>query len=573
MSSKPSCYICGCILNCEKYLKKVFKNIKKIGELFDEYKVIIAYDESTDNTLYTLYELKKTFDLKIIINKNKMSPYRTTNISNARNSILEFIKIENEYDYFIMMDFDNVCETEIQPEILKSYLTNPNWDALSFNRKDYYDIWALSIKPYVASCWHWHKTQMGSSFAVSLMQQYIQDKLNHIDKHELLECYSAFNGFAIYRKNKFINCSYDNNAVKSHKLFDEELIQQNVNEINRVTGTNNSLCMNLMEDCEHRYFHVSAIQKNNARIMISPLYLFNDTKDEHECHYVSSRGLLKSMDVKSNTPISSIYQLINYDLSKLSDGCTLYVCNYAIPYFSKMLPNIPNKFILVSGDSDCTIPTDFFNMDQFIQFINHEKIIHWYSQNCVINHPKISKLPIGLDYHTMKDKDTSWGEKMSPSEQEYMLTTIKHNSKQFWERDVKCYSNFHFFTTTKYGSDRIKAIADINKELVYYEPIKINREQTWTNQSNYAFVISPHGNGLDCHRTWEALCLGCIPIVKKSNLSDLLDELPVLIVDEWHDITIELLHTTIDTFKHKQFNDAKLTLKYWIDKIKSHLPC
>jgi hypothetical protein len=33
---------------------------------------------------------------------------------------------------------------------------------------------------------------------------------------------------------------------------------------------------------------------------------------------------------------------------------------------------------------------------------------------------------------------------------------------------------------------------------------------------NYAFVASPYGGGPDCHRTWEALILGCIPIVKSS---------------------------------------------------------
>ena len=30
------------------------------------------------------------------------------------------------------------------------------------------------------------------------------------------------------------------------------------------------------------------------------------------------------------------------------------------------------------------------------------------------------------------------------------------------------------------------------------------------------FVLSPPGNGIDCHRTWEALFLGAIPIVKRS---------------------------------------------------------
>lgn len=36
--------------------------------------------------------------------------------------------------------------------------------------------------------------------------------------------------------------------------------------------------------------------------------------------------------------------------------------------------------------------------------------------------------------------------------------------------------------------------------------------------SNYAFVASPFGHGFECIRTIEALCLGCIVIMKKSFL-------------------------------------------------------
>ena len=72
---------------------------------------------------------------------------------------------------------------------------------------------------------------------------------------------------------------------------------------------------------------------------------------------------------------------------------------------------------------------------------------------------------------------------------------------------------------------------------------------------------------MDCIRTWESLCLGCIVIVKKSGLDHLYDELPVLIVNEWHDITEELLYQTIDIFSNTQFNMEKITMKYWIDKI------
>ncbi len=49
---------------------------------------------------------------------------------------------------------------------------------------------------------------------------------------------------------------------------------------------------------------------------------------ENNCKYVCSRGLLKSCDIHSLRPISSIRQLINYDFSKLTNGSSIYI--YAV---------------------------------------------------------------------------------------------------------------------------------------------------------------------------------------------------------------------------------------------------
>ena len=86
--------------------------------------------------------------------------------------------------------------------------------------------------------------------------------------------------------------------------------------------------------------------------------------------------------------------------------------------------------------------------------------------------------------------------------------------------------------------------------------------------SKYTFVLCPFGVGMDCHRTWEALCLGCIPILCAPIFKKLFEELPVLIVNNWKEITEELLNSTIEKFKNLSFNYDKLLLKYWVEKIK-----
>ena len=293
---------------------------------------------------------------------------------------------------------------------------------------------------------------------------------------------------------------------------------------------------------------------------------------ENECKYVCSRGILKSCDIFSGRPISSIKQLIEYDFSKCMRANTVntvYICSSALWHFvNVLLPVFPYKIVLVTGDCDETCWTDLFtNYDAFVKFIDNDKIIHWFSQNCIIDHKKLTRIPIGLDYHTMSNGPTKWGPKLIPAEQETILNNIQR--VPFWERTYKCYSNFHFFTTTKYGYDRVDAIKQIPSKLVYYEPTHIIREASWTNQTKYAFVISPHGGGFDCHRLWEALVLGCIPIVKKSGIDALYDDLPVLIVNEWSDITKQLLRDTMVRFKTRKFNYEKLLLSYWMNMIKS----
>ena len=298
--------------------------------------------------------------------------------------------------------------------------------------------------------------------------------------------------------------------------------------------------------------------------------------DETRCNYVGSRGLMKSCVVYSSKPVSSIRVMQAMELAKLKkDGDTIYVCNSAIPHFvaEHILDKIPYRIVLVSGDSDTCCPTDqFATHEDFLAFMEHPKLIAWHAQNCVQSHPKLRAMPIGMDYHTLQQSRHEWGPQMPATEQEKQLNLIANNAAPFWERQVAAYANFQFAMTTRFAGDRRDAIVHVPSTLVYYEPDKIPREQTWIEQTKYAFVVSPQGNGIDCHRTWEALCLGCIPIVRTSPLDVLFDDLPVLIVEKWDDVSLDLLQRTVETFKQRHvgesrpFNYEKLTLEYWTKK-------
>jgi len=174
-----------------------------------------------------------------------------------------------------------------------------------------------------------------------------------------------------------------------------------------------------------------------------------------------------------------------------------------------------------------------------------------------------------MDYHTMSVRDHEWGPKTSPLDQESILFSIKRSAKPLERRIVKAYANFHFLMNTKYAYDRIDAMNKIPKSCVYYEPEKVARINTWKTQSEYAFVISPHGNGLDCHRTWEAISLGTIPIIKTSPLDNLFDGLPVWIVKEWSQVNESTMLKKLNEFQGRINASTleKMQLKYWLKKI------
>ena len=268
------CCICGPVRNCGPFLDKVFKNIEKIGSIFHDYEILIYYDNSNDNTLDILkaYQ-KKNPRLKLYVNKTLVSKFRTHRLAHARNFCLNYVKSLdlNEYPFFIMMDFDDVNCKEANPEVLKRYLLRNDWDALSFNTvPKYYDIWALSIYPYCFSYNHFENTNIHNYHVI---QNYIDNKLKHLRNGELLRCISSFNGFSIYRTNKFLNTSYDGRIRVD--LIPKHYIQAHAKVANsKMIFHDYGHIKGKYEDCEHRAFHIQAINNDDAKIMITTDVLF-----------------------------------------------------------------------------------------------------------------------------------------------------------------------------------------------------------------------------------------------------------------------------------------------------------
>ena len=285
---------------------------------------------------------------------------------------------------------------------------------------------------------------------------------------------------------------------------------------------------------------------------------------ETECRYVSSRGIMKSCHIFQSRFSSSNPHIYEDILAKVEDGDSVYVCTTAVPTFARLfLPRLTKRITLVTGDADESVP----NIAGANAILNSPYIVRWFAQNCLSNHPKLRHMPIGMDYHTLSAGNyPAWGAQKTPVGQDNEIRALCGSSPHFSEREPKCYTTFHFQLGR---GDRHEAYNSIPKDLVYYEPKHVVRAESHTKQVKYAFVVSPYGGGPDCHRTWEALALGCIPIIKSCELDPLFADLPVLLVKNWSDVTQALLDQTIEDFKGRTFNYEKLTLGYWMNEIRN----
>ena len=295
---RECCVIGLCVYNNQPGLPSVLSNIVTIMEsnLFYKVTVVAFYDHSSDKSHSILETFKKqyesvcaeTFKMIIVDNntngKNMRMDYgggrnaavrafdtsRTARIAVARNGILHVIRglykrgFFNKY--FIMMDSNEyACVGKINiPTLCSAFERSDEWDSVSFNRDaGYYDYWALSYDKYIYSIFH----VANKDETLSNIRTDFEVKLNNAkstkektDKnYDFIPVYSSYNGFAIYKSDKFLNCSYSSNIDIT--LFPKKLLPPQI--INKFTN-----------DCEHRKFHLEAIKKNKARIVVSPLSIF-----------------------------------------------------------------------------------------------------------------------------------------------------------------------------------------------------------------------------------------------------------------------------------------------------------
>lgn len=187
-----------------------------------------------------------------------------------------------------------------------------------------------------------------------------------------------------------------------------------------------------------------------------------------------------------------------------------------------------NPYILFTHNGD--LPVD----DSYLRYMENSNLIKWFGQNIMTTHHKLISIPIGLA-----------NEKWDHGDEKVFNGVMSQNISK--ERLI--YVNFDVNTNR---IERNYCLSELNKKGLEMSN-KLPFKEYLQEVSKSYFVVSPNGNGVDCHKTWESLYLKTIPIVTKSINIDFYKDYPIIIIDEWSEFnpsvfTVELYNEIMIDF-------------------------
>ncbi len=222
-------------------------------------------------------------------------------------------------------------------------------------------------------------------------------------------------------------------------------------------------------------------------------------------------------------------------------------------FFSQLHPKIACPYILITHNGDRSAPW------KFLSYLDDDKLLAWFAKNPDRVHEKLIPLPIGVPNRNHK----LYGNCVKT------FDIYQKSPVPFGQRSESNLLLMNFRIATN-ADERNEVHRIFSEKPFCANPARKNNQEYLRDMAHFVFILCPEGNGVDCHRTWEALYMGCIPVVTNSLIDPIFQDLPVLIIDDWHKVTKEFLEEKQKSMSSMQFNTEKLYADYWFNLIKSY---
>lgn len=243
------------------------------------------------------------------------------------------------------------------------------------------------------------------------------------------------------------------------------------------------------------------------------------------------------------------YDNLMCDPNYIEDGNIVYCDTHYILKYKDVL-NTKKNLTIISHNSDHYLSDGPINNSNAINVDELTCYSRWFGQNSYT--PKVIPLPIGFEntrWEANFGPKTEWLEnaRSQRSKPESLVYLNCNQNTNLKERQI-CYEE----------SSQMHIVTIDYPNLAYVEYLDRIKD--------HMFVLSPRGNGLDCHRTWEILMMRRVPILKREGqLEHLYKNLPVLFVDDWNDIDSIDLEKIFKEFTFD--NQEYLYFDFWKKKI------
>lgn len=201
-----------------------------------------------------------------------------------------------------------------------------------------------------------------------------------------------------------------------------------------------------------------------------------------------TNGLLKPEQIFTIDRFKNITSYQEIDYCNLKSNDNIYIkTDYQYIFLKNYLHLIKVPVNLWFGNCDNPFICSDICDNPYIQKI--------YAMNPGIKHPKIIFEGIGLANNLWKhgQKDIF-----------YQIYTETRK----WKKTKNLFCSFNP-STFKY---RQELTIELESRAIRIEKYP-DQEQFWKQMASHKYVLCPRGNGFDTHRFWEALWLGCIPII------------------------------------------------------------
>jgi len=287
---------------------------------------------------------------------------------------------------------------------------------------------------------------------------------------------------------------------------------------------------------QKKQLYISGYRMNQINLLIS-VYDRRSMDD-----FIHGDKFAELADVSRNWPEE------NKNLDDLGKRDQIVFCkiDFLGEVFEK-LRQCDKKIVLITHNSDIHVDKDKYDS-------RPRCIKKWFAQNCKYKADDLIPIPIGLQ---RPKGGTLSGDYPAIQEQAAKIKVIRN----------MVYMNQVDRTNLKEREEvRVKWGPLKYVTMEHATPFK----QFLESVHSHKFVLSPQGNNdSDAHRTWEAIYLGTIPIVKRSVYTETYSDLPILIVDNWDVIPEDELFMQYESImKLKGDSLEKSTMTYWEKKIK-----